>query len=161
MTERNPVAVATWDRLEDRKPAYGLVANVDLVIVRYDDAVSVLYGRCLDCGALMADGQVVGDDLICGVHGWDYRYDTWVSSYNPAEVLHKFTSWIDEGTVWLDRNEIIAWHDTTPQAKKPLRLQIPLFVSDMSFGALSEEATVALATGAHLAGTGICSGEGG
>lgn len=48
-----------------------------------------------------------------------------------------------------------------PQAKKPLKLAIPLFVSDMSFGALSEEAKIALATGAELAGTGICSGEGG
>ncbi|MDH3375262.1 MAG: FMN-binding glutamate synthase family protein, partial [Gammaproteobacteria bacterium] len=33
--------------------------------------------------------------------------------------------------------------------------------SDMSFGALSEEAKVALSKGAELAGTGICSGEGG
>jgi glutamate synthase domain-containing protein 2 len=48
-----------------------------------------------------------------------------------------------------------------PSAKKPLRLEIPLFVSDMSFGALSAEAKVALARGAEIAGTGICSGEGG
>lgn len=48
-----------------------------------------------------------------------------------------------------------------PNAKKPLILDIPLFVSDMSFGALSEEAKTALAKGAELAGTGICSGEGG
>ena len=48
-----------------------------------------------------------------------------------------------------------------PKARKPLRLDIPLFVSDMSFGALSEEAKIALAQGAELAGTGICSGEGG
>jgi glutamate synthase domain-containing protein 2 len=48
-----------------------------------------------------------------------------------------------------------------PKAEKPLSLKIPLFVSDMSFGALSEEAKVALAKGAELAGTGICSGEGG
>jgi len=48
-----------------------------------------------------------------------------------------------------------------PEAKKPLVLKIPLFVSDMSFGALSEEAKISLATGAELAGTGICSGEGG
>jgi len=48
-----------------------------------------------------------------------------------------------------------------PEAQKPLRLKIPLFVSDMSFGALSEEAKTALATGAEMAGTGICSGEGG
>ncbi|NQY28629.1 MAG: CDGSH iron-sulfur domain-containing protein [Flavobacteriaceae bacterium] len=48
-----------------------------------------------------------------------------------------------------------------PNAKKPLKLDIPLFVSDMSFGALSEEAKIALSKGAELAGTGICSGEGG
>jgi glutamate synthase domain-containing protein 2 len=48
-----------------------------------------------------------------------------------------------------------------PEAKKPLELDIPLFVSDMSFGALSEEAKLALSKGAELAGTGICSGEGG
>lgn len=48
-----------------------------------------------------------------------------------------------------------------PETKKPLTLKIPLFVSDMSFGALSEEAKIALAKGAEMAGTGICSGEGG
>jgi len=48
-----------------------------------------------------------------------------------------------------------------PEARKPLRLNIPLFVSDMSFGSLSEEAKIAMARGAELAGTGICSGEGG
>ena len=48
-----------------------------------------------------------------------------------------------------------------PNAQKPLKLEIPLFVSDMSFGALSEPAKAALARGAELAGTGICSGEGG
>ena len=48
-----------------------------------------------------------------------------------------------------------------PRAAKPLHLDIPLFVSDMSFGALSEEAKTALARGAEMAGTGICSGEGG
>ncbi|MCU7852754.1 MAG: CDGSH iron-sulfur domain-containing protein [Candidatus Thiodiazotropha sp. (ex Monitilora ramsayi)] len=48
-----------------------------------------------------------------------------------------------------------------PNTKKPLVLDIPLFVSDMSFGALSEEAKIALSRGAELSGTGICSGEGG
>ncbi|TKB50341.1 glutamate synthase [Ferrimonas sediminicola] len=48
-----------------------------------------------------------------------------------------------------------------PRAEKPLILSIPLLVSDMSFGALSQEAKVALAQGAEQVGTGICSGEGG
>ena len=48
-----------------------------------------------------------------------------------------------------------------PRAAKPLRLEMPILVSDMSFGALSAEAKMALAMGAELAGTGIASGEGG
>lgn len=47
------------------------------------------------------------------------------------------------------------------RAPQPLELGIPLFVSHMSFGALSREAKVALATGSKAAGTAICSGEGG
>jgi glutamate synthase domain-containing protein 2 len=48
-----------------------------------------------------------------------------------------------------------------PAAQRPLVLDRPMFVSDMSFGALSQEAKTALSRGAELAGTGICSGEGG
>lgn len=240
-------SIAKWSDLEDRVPTHALVANVDLVIVRYDDEVSVLYGRCLHRGALMSDGHVDGENLICGLHNWDYRYDTGVSSYDNKEALHKFTAWVKSGQVWVDAEEIAAWHDANPQpfdrdaylgdyqdthgddaepynrliqgyaadglektghhgvvdamgvprhelpdwddiqlltaqlrkppmldndpvatetvigpnAQRPLKLAIPLFVSDMSFGALSEPAKVALARGAELAGTGICSGEGG
>jgi nitrite reductase/ring-hydroxylating ferredoxin subunit len=68
--EERPVKVATWSQLEDRQAAYALVADVDLVVVRYDDKVSVLYGRCLHRGALMSDGHVDGDNLICGLHQW-------------------------------------------------------------------------------------------
>jgi methylamine---glutamate N-methyltransferase subunit C len=241
--------VAQWSRLEDRQPTYALVAGVDLVIVRYDDQVSVLYGRCLHRGALMSDAKVEGHNLLCGLHGWDYRYDTGVSEYNNAEALHQFQSWVDTDAdaVVVDEEEIRQWSEAHPQpydrdsylglyadvhgtpaephnkhiqelarnglvslghhgevsamgvvrqelpswddiqiltaqlrtkpllddavvetrlvigpnAKKPLELAIPIFVSDMSFGALSEEAKVALAMGAELAGTGICSGEGG
>jgi glutamate synthase domain-containing protein 2 len=61
----------------------------------------------------------------------------------------------------LDDEEVATNIVIGPNAKKPLHLDIPLFVSDMSFGALSEEAKVALSRGAEAAGTGICSGEGG
>jgi nitrite reductase/ring-hydroxylating ferredoxin subunit len=241
--------VATWSDLEDRSPAYALVAGVDLVVIRFDDQVSVMFGRCLHRGALLADGRVEGANLICGVHGWDYRYDTGVSEYKNEEALHRFSAEIDvdEDAVWVDESEVEAFAEVHPQpyrrddylglyqdihgtpeepyngyiqslardglsrvghhgavsamgvaltelprwedvqlvtaqlatrplmdndpvateliigpgAAKPLHLDIPLFVSDMSFGGLSEEAKVALATGAELAGTGICSGEGG
>ena len=46
-------------------------------------------------------------------------------------------------------------------AKKPMILETPVFVSHMSFGALSKEAKTALAMGTCRAKTAICSGEGG
>ena len=48
-----------------------------------------------------------------------------------------------------------------PRAKRPLVLDIPVYVTGMSFGALSYEAKTALARGATMAGTATCSGEGG
>tara|TARA_R110002110_G_scaffold415852_1_gene658166 strand:+ start:74532 stop:76139 length:1608 start_codon:yes stop_codon:yes gene_type:complete len=243
----NKTAIAQWDDLSDRQPAYALVGGVDLVVVRYDENVSVLYGRCLHRGALLADGSIQGEDLICGLHGWDFRYDTGISAYANSERLEKFSAWIEDGEVRVDADEIAAWEADNPQpydrddyqglyqdphgapeepfvgriqeyaanglektghhglvsamgvprdqlptwediqfvtgqldtpplldeahvgtdvtigpgAQRPLKLDIPLFVSDMSFGALSEPAKVALSRGAELAGTGICSGEGG
>jgi glutamate synthase domain-containing protein 2/nitrite reductase/ring-hydroxylating ferredoxin subunit len=243
----NQIRIASFTDLDDRSPAHALVGNTDLVVIRYGDEVSVLYGRCLHRGALLADGHVDGENLICGLHFWDYRVDTGISEYSNAEQLHKFSAWIEDGAVWVDVDEIEAWEREHPQpykrdayqgayqdvhgtpeepyvgqirslaghgleqtgahgpvasmgvprqllpswddlqfvtaqlhrfpqldevpvrteliigpdARKPLRLEIPIFVSDMSFGALSEEAKVALALGAELAGTGIASGEGG
>jgi glutamate synthase domain-containing protein 2 len=243
----NRIAIARFDDVEDRQPLHALVGDVDLVIVRFDDDISVMYGRCAHRGALMSDGFVDGDNLICGVHFWDYRLDTGVSEYNHSETLPKFTTWVEAGEILVDKDEIEEWSRKHPQpyqrdsyqgvyqdhtgssdephvkfihklaneglskvghhgpsaamgvsrnqlpkwddiqfvvgqlhklpllddesvgtdvviganAEKPLVLDIPLFVSDMSFGALSEEAKIALSKGAELAGTGICSGEGG
>lgn len=243
----NLIPILKFSELQDRAPAHAICKDVDLVVIRYDENVSVLYGRCLHRGALLADGHIEGDNLICGVHFWDYRYDSGVSEYNNEEALQKFyakvendrvlvdadeveafaeehpqpfhrdaymgqyadthpedtepfTGYIQElarnglknvghhGSVeamGVDRNTLPKWEqiqflpaqlsrkplmdndkvDTTvvigPRAKKPLVLDMPVFVSDMSFGALSREAKIALAKGAEMAGTGIASGEGG
>ncbi len=45
--------------------------------------------------------------------------------------------------------------------RKPLDLALPFYVSHMSYGAISKEAKVALATGSAIMDTAICSGEGG
>lgn len=241
------IKLIEYTKLNDRVPEYCQVNGLDLVVIRFDDKVSVLYGRCLHRGVLLADGYVEGDNLTCGVHGWDYRYDTGVSEYNNEEALKKFYAEIIDNWVWVDEDEINQFLEDSPQpfhreqylgqyadthpeatepytgyikelaqnglknfghhgpsasmgvdrnllpkwediqflpaqlarrplmddnavntkviigakAKKPLELDMPVFISDMSFGALSREAKVALSEGAEMAGTGICSGEGG
>ncbi len=47
------------------------------------------------------------------------------------------------------------------RAKKPMVLDMPVYISHMSFGALSRETKIALAKGSAAAGTAMCSGEGG
>ncbi len=244
---QKPVSVAKFSELQQKQPTHGLVSNTDLVIIRYEDEVSVMYGRCLHRGALLSDGFVDGHNLICGLHNWDYRIDTGVSEYDSSEFLHKFESKVEDDQVWVDiseveefeidnpspfdrdtylgtyadtnpastepytnyikelsknglknwghhgptaamgvdRDKLPKWEDIQflpaqlskrplldgndvksetiigPNAKKPLKLDLPLFVSDMSLGALSAEAKIALSKGAEMAGTGICSGEGG
>lgn len=46
-------------------------------------------------------------------------------------------------------------------AKRPMILENPVYISHMSFGALSKEIKVALAKGSSMAKTAMCSGEGG
>jgi glutamate synthase domain-containing protein 2/rubredoxin len=48
-----------------------------------------------------------------------------------------------------------------PNAKQPMVIETPIYVSHMSFGALSREVKVAMAKGSAAAKTAMCSGEGG
>lgn len=111
----NKIEIIRYSELEDRKPTHALVADVDLVIIRFDDQLSVLYGRCAHRGALMSDGYIDGDNLICGVHYWDYRLDSGVSEYNHSEALHKFSSWVEDDGVMVDADEITSWSIQNPQ----------------------------------------------
>lgn len=63
------IKLSSFNLLKDRQPAHQQVNGLDLVVIRYDDKLSVLYGSCLHRGALMANGHIEGDNLICGVHG--------------------------------------------------------------------------------------------
>ena len=112
-----PEQIATWSEMVPMQPTAALVAGVDLVIVRWPDAesVSVLYGRCAHRGAHLADGYVRGENLVCGVHNWDYRYRTGVSEYHNDERLHRFHAWIEDDGVWVDGDEILLWVKDNPQ----------------------------------------------
>ena len=47
------------------------------------------------------------------------------------------------------------------KAQKPMVLDMPVYISHMSFGALSKETKIAMAKGSAAVGTAMCSGEGG
>src|SRR3954452_9114514 len=111
--------IAALSELADRQPMGVTVDGLDLVLVRRGDDLSVLYGRCLHRGALLADGRVEGDNLLCGLHGWDYRIDTGVSAYNNAEVLQRFTTTIVDDEVLVDLDELADFTERHPQPYDP------------------------------------------
>ncbi len=110
--------VAKWSDLGAGGIAHAIVSNVDLVVIRWPDGEghSVLYGRCVHRGSLMADGSLVGDDIACGVQNWDYRYETGVSAYKTSEKLHRFMSGVEDGQIWVDADDVEAWLTTHPQS---------------------------------------------
>ena len=61
--------IAQWHNLPEATPTHAEADGIDLVVVRRGDDVSVFEGRCPHRGALLADGRVEGENLICGVHG--------------------------------------------------------------------------------------------
>ena len=104
---KKPIKVASFSALEEKQPTHALVSATDLVVIRYGEEVSVLYGRCLHRGALLSDGHVDGHNLICGLHNWDYRIDTGVSEYNNSEFLHKFPASVQDDEVLIDEQDVL------------------------------------------------------
>lgn len=60
-----------------------------------------------------------------------------------------------------DEDEVDTTTIIGKNAKKPMILENPVYVSHMSFGALSKETKVALAKGSKIGKSAMCSGEGG
>ena len=94
-----------FSELQDQIPVYHQVDRLNLTVIQYDHHISVFCVRCNDQKSLLANGHIEGDNLICSVHGWDYRYDTNVSEYNNEEVLHKIHVEIQEDHVYVNNNE--------------------------------------------------------
>src|SRR5512134_4201147 len=105
--------------LADRVPMGVVVDGVDLVVVRDGDRVRVFEGRCPHRGALLGDGSCVGEDLVCGVHGWDFRIDTGVSAYDPTQRLHRFPEQVVDGVVTVRAADLAAFRASRPAASGP------------------------------------------
>jgi len=94
---------------------------------------------------------------------------TGASVLEPMRTTKKVIGW-DEilicgaqlSTLPLNETEVASTRTVIgPNAAIPLAIETPVYVSHMSYGALSREVKIALARGSAAAGTAMCSGEGG
>ncbi|HEX9923201.1 MAG TPA: glutamate synthase-related protein [Anaerolineae bacterium] len=204
----------------------------DICLANCDQEFYALDNKCPHRGGQLGDGKIVGMDVVCPLHGWDFDVRTGISRYDTLDRVQTYPVRQVNGSIEIDADAVRTlptqegylnrwershddlehelktvkhlargiWHenapmrterpvpnfddiyflpgqladppllddepvDTTvtigPQAGQPITLVAPVYISHMSFGALSREAKIALATGAARFGTMNCSGEGG
>ncbi len=119
--------------------------------------------------AYLAEWKRSGDDFEGSFDAVQAMAISGRSEIEPMRTRRPVVSW-DEILVLgaqlatLPRNEsepVLTQTVLGPAARHPLVIEIPMYVSHMSFGALSREAKIALAAGSAAVGTATCSGEGG
>ena len=110
-----------------------------------------------------------GDELEAQMEAIHRMAETGASIIEPMRTRKPVVSWDDILIRGAQLARLPLSHDQPvsmrtvigPGARQPLVLETPLYVSHMSFGALSWEAKIALAMGSAAVKTAICSGEGG
>jgi glutamate synthase domain-containing protein 2 len=229
------VTVMSVDELPADRPVTVRVHERDIALARCDKGgvPHALDNRCPHRGGQLGDGRVVGDDIACPLHAYDYDLETGISRYAAEERVDVYPVRIHRGEIQIDADAVPAlpehhdsgyldrWarrHDTreatyeylaslssgppvtamrsgktlTPswddilflpgqlarpprlaseplslrtvigkRAARPLEIEVPFFISHMSFGALSLSAKTALARVSAELGTAVGSGEGG
>jgi glutamate synthase domain-containing protein 2/rubredoxin len=119
--------------------------------------------------AYLSEWRRTSDDLEQSLTAIQHMAVTGESIIEPMRTRKPVVSW-DEilimgaqlASLPRDENEAVSTRTVIgPEAKHPLEISTPVFVSHMSFGALSREAKIALARGSAAAETAMCSGEGG
>lgn len=126
-------------------------AQLSSASLAYDEAYARVDERCRymkEIHEMAVTGRTIGEAMgtQMPMPGWD---DILLlgAQLNPPPL---------EDDAPVETRTVIGKH-----AKKPMVLDSPVYISHMSFGALSKETKVALAKGSALAKTAMCSGEGG
>lgn len=132
------------DPVEVKPTAYMGELDYDASTARHDSSCRYM----AEIHEMAVTGKSIGGSMATQMPmpDWD-RILMLGAQLNPAPLN-------DDDPV--DTTTVIGKH-----AKKPMILENPVYISHMSFGALSKEVKVALSKGSAKAKTAMCSGEGG
>ena len=82
------------------------VNNVDIALCNYDGQFFALNNRCPHRGGQLGDGRLVGSDLYCPLHGWDFDVRTGISRYNTLDNVECYEVHVRNGKVFLIEKDI-------------------------------------------------------
>ena len=130
------------DSVAEKKPAMDLAYDENFV--RHDESCRYM----AEIHEMAVSGKSIGDAMSTKmpVPGWDSILFLG-AQLNPPPLN--------------DEEPVCTATVIGKNAKRPMILASPVYISHMSFGALSKEIKVALSRGSAMAKTAMCSGEGG
>ncbi len=104
--EKNLVHVANAGEIPSGSVKIVTVNNVDVALVNYEGRFYALNNRCPHRGGQLGDGKLVGADLICPLHGWDFDVRTGISRYNTIDRVECYPVMVEDGSVYLDSEDV-------------------------------------------------------
>lgn len=105
MTTPSLIRVANLDQLRGDGP-HALSANgLDVVVVRTAAGFRAFEGRCPHQGALLGEGELNGDKLVCRNHRWRFKVDSGQREDGP-QCLASCLAVEREGAIFVDVSEL-------------------------------------------------------
>jgi glutamate synthase domain-containing protein 2 len=159
-----------WDELTDEWSCHVCESGKSVwKIVDEEPGPDVSDGEPKDTSGSPEDFKRLSDDLEVHMSDIHEMAETGQPIIEPMRTRKPTPSWDDiliKGAqlAKLPLNKDVPVNTKTtigPKAKTPMVLETPVYVTHMSFGALSKEAKIALAKGSAAVKTAMCSGEGG
>jgi methylamine---glutamate N-methyltransferase subunit C len=136
----------TTDKIENRKPSSDIKEVLDFPGLK--KTMSETENHFSDIHEIAARGGIIYEPMRTKLKtiSWD---DILIKGAQLAKIPLNAEDTVNTRTI------------IGPSADQPLIIESPVYISHMSFGALSKEAKTALAKGSAAVRTAVCSGEGG
>ena len=102
-------------------PCAVAAGDVDLVVLYAGQAgLKVYEGRCPHQGALLGEGELEGNLLVCRNHRWKFDVDTGQRK-GGAQCLRAYPTEVRDGELWVDLGELESAPTTKTTARRRIR----------------------------------------
>lgn len=82
------------------------VNNVDIAVCNYEGEYYALNNRCPHRGGQLGDGKLVGSDLICPLHNWDFDVRTGISRYDDLDQVATYPIIVEDDKLYIDKQDV-------------------------------------------------------
>jgi nitrite reductase/ring-hydroxylating ferredoxin subunit len=100
MPEKSWFFAMKENELNEGKIGFARVKGTPVILVKKDDTIYSLYGKCLHMGCRLSKGNFIDDyTLKCGCHGWEYDIRSGKHNGDDNTALEIYENKIEDGEI--------------------------------------------------------------